>query len=612
MNIKRNLLGILMGLSTSLFAQEKYKVSIDLTRVVDDKVMVTCDVPTVTKDEIEFRVPKIVPGTYSIYDFGRFFSEFKAYDVDGDSLEIQIMTDNRILIKNSRELSSVTYWIDDTFDSDKTNFVFEPAGTNIEEGKNFVINTFGFVGYLQGMKNYIYEVQIDYPNGMFGASALEKVSLSDSSDVFLAANYLDLADGPIMYAEADTTTFEVGGAEVLIAIYSPNKVLDPIFVKEQVEPTLKAQHAYLGSLPVDRYAFIIYLFDSNPLSGKLGALEHSYSSFYSLPEINPLRLAQIIRDVAAHEFFHILTPLNIHSEEIGDFDFINPQMSKHLWLYEGVTEYAAGLAQVKYGETSFEDYLSVVLGKIEQSKKRFDDSLPFTELSLHCLDDTKEEYGNVYQKGALIGLALDIRLLELSNGTYGIQELMSDLSDRYGKTKAFKDDELFDVITALTYPEIRRFFRQYVEGISSLPYEDILSKVGVRFAPQETTKEISLGHISFSVDGIDNRLVIQSIDYMNMFGQEMGYEKGDIIYKFDGIEIDIENYEKEFQAFPDRHEIGDEISAVVLRVNDKGKLKKVKLKAKTVVVDKTKEASLVLMNSPTENQLTLRKAWVNK
>jgi len=31
---------------------------------------------------------------------------------------------------------------------------------------------------------------------------------------------------------------------------------------------------------------------------------------------------------------------------------------------------------------------------------------------------------------------------------------MADLSKTYGKNQFFKDDELFDKITALTYPEI--------------------------------------------------------------------------------------------------------------------------------------------------------------
>lgn len=612
MNIKISLLVALLSVSTTLLAQEKYIISIDLNAVLDDKVKVTCLVPKVEKEEIEFRVPKIVPGTYSIYDFGRFFTDFKAFDAAGNELPTQQLTDNRILIKGSERLASVSYWIEDTFDSEKGNFIFEPAGTNIEEGKNYVINTFGFAGYLQGMKDFAFELHIDYPKGMFGASALDKVSVNDSSDVFSASNYFDLADGPVMYSLPDTTTFEIGGAEILIAVYSPNKVLDPVFVKEQVEPTLKAQHEYLGQLPVDRYAFIIYLFDTSPMSGKLGALEHSYSSFYSLPEIDPFRLAQVIRDVAAHEFFHILTPLNVHSEEIGNFDFINPKMSKHLWLYEGMTEYAAGLAQVKYGEMSLAEYLNVLNGKIDQSTSNFDDQLPFTELSLHCLGETKDQYGNVYQKGALIGMALDIRLRELSDGAYGVQDMMQDLAKKYGKTQSFKDEELFDTITEMTYPEIRDFFTTYVEGTTSIPYEKVLEKVGVIFKPARTEKELSLGHLSFSVNESDNRLIIQSIDQMNFFGKEMGYREGDIIYKFDGVEIDIENYEEEFLAFTDRHQVGDKIQAIVLRSNEKGKLKKVKLKAEAIEIDRKFEASMTLSDTPSATQLELRKAWVNK
>ncbi len=188
------------------------------------------------------------------------------------------------------------------------------------------------------------KLKVEYPKALFGASSLNKKSVNDSVDVFSALNYFDLVDGPIMYAAPDTVSFEVGGADVMISIYSPNKVLDPLFVKEQIEPTLQAQKAYLGELPVDRYVFLIYLFDKSPKSGSMGALEHSYSSFYCLPEIRPGRLAQVIRDVAAHEFFSYCNAAKtFHSEEIGDFDFINPKCPSIFGMYEGTTEYAAGL-----------------------------------------------------------------------------------------------------------------------------------------------------------------------------------------------------------------------------------------------------------------------------
>src|SRR5262245_41644756 len=109
-----------------------------------------------------------------------------------------------------------------------------------------------------------------------------------------------------------------------------------------------AQKEYLGgTLPVNKYAFIFY-FTDQPVTS-YGALEHSYSSMYFMPERSIEDLNQNLRDVAAHEFFHIVTPLTVHSEEIADFDFNNPKMSQHLWMYEGATEYFAGNMQVKYG-----------------------------------------------------------------------------------------------------------------------------------------------------------------------------------------------------------------------------------------------------------------------
>jgi hypothetical protein len=96
-----------------------------------------------------------------------------------------------------------------------------------------------------------------------------------------------------------------------------------------------------GDLPVDKYAFLIYTDDKYGYSGGEGALEHSYCSMYYYPERDEKQLADEFVDPCAHEFFHIITPLTIHSEEIQNFDFNDPKMSRHLWLYEGSTEYHA-------------------------------------------------------------------------------------------------------------------------------------------------------------------------------------------------------------------------------------------------------------------------------
>jgi predicted metalloprotease with PDZ domain len=184
-------------------------------------------------------------------------------------------------------------------------------------------------------------------------------------------------------------------------------------------------------------------------------------------------------DVVSHEFFHILTPLTIHSNEIQYFDYNSPKMSQHLWMYEGVTEYFANLFQINQGLIDEADFLNRMAEKIEQAKS-LDDKMPFTTMSANVLKSPyKEQYLNVYQKGALIGMCIDIIIREKSNGERGILNLMQQLSKEYGVEKAFNDDELFAKITALSYPEVGNFLSTYVSGPTPIPYEIFLAKVGV-------------------------------------------------------------------------------------------------------------------------------------
>src|SRR5690348_12364422 len=88
--------------SLQLFAAEnQYKVAIDLTNVVNDRVKVVVEVPPVQTDIAVYCLPKMVPGTYSIYDFGRFIAEIKAFDANGNALKIVPKNVNEFEISNA-------------------------------------------------------------------------------------------------------------------------------------------------------------------------------------------------------------------------------------------------------------------------------------------------------------------------------------------------------------------------------------------------------------------------------------------------------------------------------------------------------------------------------
>lgn len=623
MTLKKSLFLLGLGLSLTLpgFAgpqettsNNKYAFTIDLTHVQDDRILVTLLTPAINQQEIVYNMPKIVPGTYSVSDFGKYVTDFKALDKNGKALEVEQLDTNRWKIKNATQLNTITYWANDTFDAQKREDVlFEPGGTNIEEGRNFLLNTFGFAGYFDGMKQVPFELNITKPSGFYGSTPLKAISATATSDTYQVPNYMELADSPLMYNKPDTTVLNVGDTKVLVSVYSPSGKVTSKPVAANVKDILEAQRQYLGgTLPVDKYAFIIYVSEKGGKSGSFGALEHPNSSVYFLPEMPEEMFNSTMRDMAAHEFFHIVTPLGIHSEEIGNFDYINPKMSKHLWLYEGATEYFASHVQAYEGLYDLDHYLDKLREYIITSKTTFNDTLPFTQMSASVLDKYADEYGNVYQKGALIGLMLDVNLRDLSGGKYGLRNLMADLARTYGKEKSFKDEELFDKIAELTYPEIRQFFTRYVEGSEPLPLTETFRKAGIIYEPESTETTNSYGGFAPGYDQQSGHLIVAETADMDAFGRTMGFQAGDQLLAMNGTAMTPVNVRELIGEQLQQMKPGEKITITVGRKNKRGKLKEKQLKGKVTATERQRLHVLKPDPNATPQQLELRAAWLNK
>jgi predicted metalloprotease with PDZ domain len=239
---------------------------------------------------------------------------------------------------------------------------------------------------------------------------------------------------------------------------------------------------FLRELPVKRYTFLFHLEDV-----PAGAWEHSYSSEYVLEErpYSP-EYGQYITDIAAHEFFHVITPLNIHSEIIEHFDFVKPTASEHLWLYEGTTEWAAHVMQLRSGLKSLDQYLADLSQKTLVDQNYFDRNCSLSKLSLTSYSDSgQKQYGNIYYRGALVAGMLDIRLLELSNGKRGLREVIQELMKKYGPEKSFSEKDFFQEFVKMTYPEIADFFEQYVKKANPLPLRDYYAKIGITYSERK-------------------------------------------------------------------------------------------------------------------------------
>lgn len=600
---------------SSLFSQV-YEYKVDIREITKDQISVKLKVPNLNQKNLLFQLPAIVPGTYSIGDYGRFVVKLEARDKNGTKLKITHPTLNTWKIINAENIDEISYRVNDTWD---TNIIFEPAGTNIDDSV-FVFNHHGVFGFFKNYENLPFKIEISKPDYLYGGTTLTRTGGNDNIDIFEADSYAKLIDNPILYAKPDTATFKVGNTTFLVHTYSPTGRNNSKSFVPDLKKVVEAQRAYLGDvLPMKKYAFLIFMVEEfknyKNLWGGIGALEHTTSSFYCLQEGNLKALRYIIRDIGAHEFFHTRTPLNIRSKEIHFFDFMKPKMSKHLWLYEGGTEYACTHYQIQAKIITIDRYLEVLSSKVKNSG-RYDNSIPFTRLSEECTNKLVSEYGNVYQKGALINLCLDIKLRVLSNGAYGFQNMVHDLGERYNLNEPFEDEDLFDEIAKITgYPtEIRAFFKQYVEGAERLPLGKIMDEVGILFFRKAIQKELSVfgfnpnEGLRFNNEQSKLELLEKGMD---SFGKNiMGFKEGDLLYKWQGEALKMNTLKKTWDEYEKTAKDGKLLTVVVLRKNEEGIYVEVELSGKLIEVEYEINNGFMLDPNATKKEIQIRNAWL--
>jgi predicted metalloprotease with PDZ domain len=287
--------------------------------------------------------------------------------------------------------------------------------------------------------------------------------------------------------------------------------------------------------------------DESSPSG-FGALEHHTSTVVVMPESMPLESMESgMIDIVSHEFFHIVTPLSIHSEDVHYFNYYEPTFSKHLWIYEGVTEYFATLFQIDQGIVTEEKFYAKVMDKI-QAASGLDDAMSFTEMSENILvSPYADNYFNVYQKGALIGMCIDIIMREESDGQRGILSLMKELSLKFRKDQPFEDDLLFEEIVKMTHPSIGVFFETHLTGATPIDYSVYFEKVGLEITESivETNYIQNNGAmiLSPSASGTIN---FNNLVADNSFWKEQGALSGDVIFEINGNEVTMQNAQQVF------------------------------------------------------------------
>jgi predicted metalloprotease with PDZ domain len=258
-------------------------------------------------------------------------------------------------------------------------------------------------------------------------------------------------------------------------------------------------------------------------------------------------------------------------------------------------------------------FFRTIQEKKETMDMQFKQDVSFTNMSKQVLGKYKDQYANVYQKGALIGFGLDLTLRQLSNGKWNNQLLLQALSKEFGPTKSFQDDQLFDKIIQITkLPALKTFFNAYVAGTQALPIETWLQALGYTWDAnqQEDAKTLGFDPQGLSINTETKRAVIQSNSAINSLGKLMGMQAKDELLAINGLPTDIENFVKNTQKILQIIQAGDTLAWDVARKGEDGNYQTVHLKAPYFVIQQASRQAIRPIKNPSKTQMELLSNWL--
>ncbi len=339
------------------------------------------------------------------------------------------------------------------------------------------------------------ELRLELPEGWKVATELEE---GTEPGVYRARDYHELVDNPTFVGRFAIDSVEVDGRWTRLAVYPAAHLRNPVREKAlgALAKIAATTHTLFGGPPYDRYTTFIYLADENYLH--VAGLEHANSQFDIMPAIvfdqAQFTSRDLVYPLLSHEYYHVWNVKRIRPAGLWPYDYAREQFTELLWVSEGITEYYGNVVLARAGlwsDRHFWETTRNLIASVEEQPVH----VAVEDASLDTwIEPTYVDQYHYYDKGALLGLLLDIRIRHATENRRSLDDVMARLyREHYLQGRAFTTEDFMGYVgDYVGHESAWGFYRDYVDGREPLPYRETLALAGMSFE-SDTVIEPFLG-----------------------------------------------------------------------------------------------------------------------
>jgi len=548
-----------------------------LARPTTHLVEVQIDVAKLNSPALDFVLPAWSPGRYAIYDFAKNVQEFEAVGSQGRALHWTQPDKQtwRVDARNSGGTVRVRYQVYAN-DLNGSFSQFDSAHLNLNGASVYM--------YVEGHKEDPLTLTLeDLPEEARAWKIISGLSSFPEIKAFSAASYDRLIDSPLeACGECSLTEFRDHDKTFRVLIHnytaepseapdaaSGSKAVQMAGMTDQLKKLVHSEMAMMPAPDFDTYTFIFHF--APDISAGDG-MEHLNSTQIITRGSLDEETAQDAVETAAHEFFHLWNVKRLRPAALGPFDYTRENYTPSLWFAEGVTSYYAYVHLLRSGLWSREVFLKHLADEIRELELEPGRPLMSAESSsFHAwfydrapqMQETNFSNSTIsyYNKGALLGMLLDLKIRSRTHGQKSLDDLMRALyqkfylapaATKYGPGRGYEESELLEAANALTGSDFTGFFEKYVAGTEPLPYAQTLALAGLELnmnlAPDAAP------WIGISADQEDRGLRITSVR-PGSEADRAGLSTGDLILNVDELSLASETLKDRLKIYPPGAEV---------------------------------------------------------